>query len=115
MGSELVPLHPFRPSLFCGQSTTLNTASLTTSLAAFRGYLQGEGCEVCGSVGRRALRCSEHPSLLLAPWHVQILNCVASLTDHLSQGPRGISRSCPDLGAQPQPLQAQPVEGPPPA
>lgn len=48
-------------------------------------------------------------------WHVQILNCVASLTNRLSQGPRGISCSRPDLGAQPQPLQAQPVEGPPPA
>lgn len=40
MGSELGPLHPFCPSLVCGQSTTLNTRVLPHHSAAFRGYLQ---------------------------------------------------------------------------
>lgn len=40
MGSELVPLHPFCPSLVCGQSTTLNIRVLPYHSAAFRGYLQ---------------------------------------------------------------------------
>lgn len=40
MGSELGPLHPFCPSLLCGQSTTLNTRVFPHRSAAFRGYLQ---------------------------------------------------------------------------
>lgn len=73
----------------------------------------GKGTGVGTSVPRTLL-CSEHPSLTLVPWpglpgHAQILNYVASLTDHLSQGPRDIS--CPDFRAQHQTTQAQPVEG----
>lgn len=65
----------------------------------------GKGTGVGTSVPRTLL-CSEHPSLILVPWpglpgHAQILNYVASLTDHLSQGPRDIPAQTSGLSIRP--------------